>query len=134
MATLGGGRYAGACDGWPVRRICLEQDDAAPSDLTAVCAAVCTGAPDHDARDSERATGWDMASQVRSFCDMHAHVRGVRRFCSCHQHGLCDCGSAIAAHADRTGWQARQAGPCMPWRDMTLQEGLLFELDAMPGG
>ena len=98
------------------------------------CAAVCTGAPDHDARDSERATGWDMASQVRSFCDMHAHVRGVRRFCSCHQHGLCDCGCAIAAHADRTGRQARQAGPCMPWRDMTLQEGLLFELDAMLGG
>ena len=75
-----------------------------------------------------------MAYQVRVCCYLHARVRGVRRFCICHQHGLCDCGSAIAAHADRTGWQARQAGPCTPWRDMTLQEGLLFELDAMLGG
>ena len=39
--------------------------------------------------------------------------------------------SAIAAGADRTGWQAWQAAHCMLWDDLGLAEGLLIEAEAM---
>ena len=39
--------------------------------------------------------------------------------------------SAIAAGADRTGWQAWRAAPCMLWEDIGLAEGLLVEAEAM---
>ena len=74
-----------------------------------------------------------MAPQARICRDPHAHMHGVCRFCRCHENGLSECEGAIAAHMHRSGWQASQASPCMPWDDMVLADGLRFELDPKVG-
>ena len=105
-ATLGGGSHSGACGGRPERRICLEQDDAAPSGLTAAH-AVCGQMRQTMMLATQRelqGVPWLLrcvaAETCALMCELGAGSVGVIRAVD-----------AIVsryhtAGADRTGWQA----------------------------